>query len=115
IVFLDDSVNALEPATGKELWKVEYPEGGRPQRPAVSIAQPVLFEGDKLLVSSGYHGSMVLQLDKNKPGAKVLWRDKGSLERPGGLHALMTTPVVRDGFIYGIGGFGELRCQKASD
>lgn len=115
IVFLDNAVHSLDPATGRPYWNVPYPEDGNPQRPAVNIAMPVLFDGDKLLVSSGYHGSVVLQLDQEKPAAKVRWRDKGNLERPQGLHALMTTPVVRDGCIYGIGGFGELRCQRAAD
>src|SRR5262249_59697910 len=69
----------------------------------------------KLTDSSGSHGPVFMQPAPAGGEPKVLWRDKGNLERPAGLHAVMTTPVIRDGCIYGVGGYGELRCQKVAD
>src|SRR5262249_43790223 len=81
-----------------------------PQRPAVNIVS-VVPHGRHLLITTFYHGSMLLELDEKKPAAKVLWRGKSNNPlRPDGLHGLMATPVVRDGFIYGVCAMGELRC-----
>ena len=52
----------------------------------------------------------------NKPfGAKVVW-DRHSTSQSSfneGLHTVMSTPVWRGNHIYGICGFGELRCLDA--
>jgi outer membrane protein assembly factor BamB len=112
IVWLSESVNGLDPATGKPYWSVPYPANGRPRRPAVNIVTPVV-AGDLLYVSTYYHGGLMLKLAADKPAATVLWRGKGSAERPDGLHVLMATPVIRDGHVYGICVKGELRCLKA--
>jgi outer membrane protein assembly factor BamB len=43
----------------------------------------------------------------------VEWKIKGRSEvRPEGLHSLMSTPFLKDGHIYGICSFGQLRCLK---
>jgi outer membrane protein assembly factor BamB len=115
IIWLSDSVNSLNPETGKEYWSQEYPVGKEVRRPAVSIATPRL-EGDLLLVTSFYHGSLMLKLAADKPAAKVLWHGKSNQPGPKSeaLHALHTTPVIQDGYIYGMCGLGELRCLKAA-
>lgn len=113
IVWLSDSVNGLDPETGKVYWSEPYPASGKPMRPAVSIATPVALDGG-LLVTSFYHGPLMLELDSQKPAATVRWRGKSNnIERPDGLHALMTTPLLFDGHIYGVCGLGELRCLEA--
>jgi outer membrane protein assembly factor BamB len=67
-----------------------------------------------LFVSTYYHGPMMLKLDADKPAASVLWRGKSdNPEKPDGLHALMTTPVFKDGKLYGVCANGELRCLEA--
>lgn len=114
IVWLSESLNSLDPATGKVLWTQPYPVEGTVQRPAVSIVTPVR-DGNRLLVSSGYNGCLMLHLDADKPGAKVAWHGKSErLDKPDGLHAVMTTPVLKDNHIYGICSFGELRCLDAT-
>jgi outer membrane protein assembly factor BamB len=115
IVWHSAAVNALNPETGAVYWSVPYAAnanmGGQP---AVQIATPRL-EGDLLFVTSFYAGSMLLKLDAEKPAATVVWRAK--IKKPGqdrdGLHAINTTPFLKDGYLYGVCGKGELRCLEA--
>ncbi len=112
IVWLSDFVSSLDPQTGTEYWSHKHPGVGDAARPAVSIATPKL-AGDKLLVSSFYHGTLCLTLDQDQPAATVAWQTKNTYPKPvEGLNAVMTSLLVRDGHIYGIAGMGELVCQK---
>ena len=44
----------------------------------------------------------------------MLWRrDKGTEKDPDGLHSLMSTPHLSDGYVYGICSYGHLRCLNA--
>ena len=56
---------------------------------------------------------MLLQLAAD--GAKVAWnrRSTSDSEMNDGLHTVLGTPLFRDGFIYGVCGFGEFRCLDA--
>lgn len=113
VVWHPEAVTGLEPETGRVLWSQTYPIEGRPQRPEVTIAMP-RWDGRRLFVTSFYHGSALLE-----PGAdsvRVVWNRKSSKqsEFDAGLHAVMGTPIMHDGFIYGVCGFGELRCLEAA-
>jgi len=112
IIWHTDAVSGLDPETGKVLWSHAYPVGGEPQRPEVTIALPRL-EGDKLFLSCFYQGSLLLQLTPDV--AKVVWnrRSTSGTEMNDGLHTVLGTPLFKDGFIYGVCGFGELRCLDA--
>ena len=108
IVWHPEAVSSLDPETGKVYWKQPF----RVQQ-GISVATPRK-DGDLLFVSAFYDGSLMLRLDRDKPGASVLWQRKGRSERnTDALHCMMSTPVVKDGHIYGIDGYGELRCLKA--
>ncbi len=112
IVWLSEAIYGLNPETGAEYWKQKHPGVGDVVRPAVSIVTPKR-AGDKLLISSFYHGTLALALDKDKPGATVAWRSKNNYPKPiEGLNAVMTSLLVKDGYIYGIAGMGQLICQK---
>jgi outer membrane protein assembly factor BamB len=115
IVWHSEAVNSLDPDTGTKYWSVLYPHLPKLKgQPAVQIATPRK-EGDMLFFTSFYYGPLLLKLDAEKPAATVLWR--GKIKIPGkdrdGLHAINTTPVFKDGYIYGIGGGGELQCIQA--
>jgi outer membrane protein assembly factor BamB len=113
IVWLSETINALDPATGKVYWTQKYPTSGPPHRPALNIATPRR-AGDLLFFTSAYHGPMMLKLDPDKPAAALAWKGKSNrMERPDGLHSLMPTPVLKDGYIYGVCANGELRCLEA--
>ena len=100
---------ALAPDTGKVLWTHAYPVGGKPQRPEVTIAMPRL-AGPQLFLSSFYQGSLLLDLAGPEPTVAWNRRSKRKSEFEDGLHTTMGTPVIRDGYLYGVCGFGELRC-----
>src|SRR5579871_169154 len=113
IIWLSDSINALDPATGKVYWTKAYPADGPPQRPAVNI-MTVRRMDDMLFLSTYYHGPMMLKLAADKPDATVLWHGKSNNpSKPDGVHILMAAPVLKDGYIYGVCANGELRCLKA--
>jgi outer membrane protein assembly factor BamB len=110
IVWTAEAVCALVPETGGLLWEEPFKV-----RAALSVPTP-RFDGGRLLVTSFYNGALMLKLDPDKPGATVLWKGKGRSEKPNQtdtLHSIIPTPVLKDGYIYGVGSYGELRCLKA--
>jgi outer membrane protein assembly factor BamB len=113
IVWLVEAIYSLDPATGHVYWKQLYPATGTPHRPAQHIATPRR-AGDLLFFTSIHHGPMMLKLAPDRPTATVLWKGKSNNHgRPDGLHSLMSSPVLKGGYIYGICVNGELRCLKA--
>ena len=113
IVWLSDSLNGLDPATGKPYWKVPYPADGKPRRPTVNIAT-LRREGQLLFLSSTYHGPMMLKFAADKPDVSVLWRNEPrNPDKPDVLASLMPTPVFKDGHIYGVSFDGALICLEA--
>ena len=110
IVWLDTAIYGLDPANGKPFWSVKFPEDA-PQRPVVPIMTPQIHD-DILFISEFYDGSMALKLTSEPAGADILWTsDKvNDADFENSLNAIMSTPHIVDGFIYGIAGFGELRC-----
>jgi outer membrane protein assembly factor BamB len=113
IVWLSESIQALDPATGRVYWRQAYPTDGQPRRPAVNIITVRRLD-DLLFLSTYYHGPLMLKLDRDKPAASVLWKGKSNNPaRPDGLHVLMAPPILKDGHIYGVCAAGQLRCLKA--
>jgi outer membrane protein assembly factor BamB len=113
VIWHPDAVAGLEPETGKVLWTNAYPVNAKARRPEVTIATP-RFDGRRLFLSQYYQGSLMLELMAEPPSAKVLWNRHGKNDFSDGLHTIMTTPVLRNGFIYGVCGEGELRCLDAA-
>jgi outer membrane protein assembly factor BamB len=113
IIWLSESLNGLDPKTGKVLWTESYPPNGKPMRPAVNIIQPRQV-GDLVFVSGGYHGGLAMKIKGNS--ATVAWRDKpDARDMADGARMLMSTPVVRGDYLYGPGVYGDMRCFRASD
>lgn len=114
IVWHSDAIAGLEPETGKVLWTQKYPVEGKPQRPEVTIATPRI-SGDKLVLTTFYHGSQLLQVTNQPPGERLVWDRHSSSHSQfnAGLHTVMCTPIFKDGFIYGVCGDGQLRCLEA--
>src|SRR5262249_21116970 len=109
IIWTGDAVNSLDPENGKVYWSEKFP-----LQAALSIPTPRL-DGDKLFVTAFYNGSLMLKLDPDKPAASVLWKIKGRSEKSDqteALHSIMCTPYIKDGHIYGVCSYGELRCLK---
>src|SRR5262249_629888 len=113
VVWLVEAIYSLDPATGQVYWTQPYPPSGQPHRPAQHIVT-ARRRNDLLFFTSIHHGPMMLQLAADKPAATVLWKGhSNNHSRPDGLHSLMSSPVLKDGHIYGICVAGELRCLRA--
>jgi outer membrane protein assembly factor BamB len=98
---------SLDPATGKVNWQQPFK-----LQAALSLATPVMHD-TRLLVSSFYNGSMLLDL--SKPMATKIWQGKSDSEiKTDGLHSLISTPVFDGEYIYGVCGYGQFRCLRAS-
>jgi outer membrane protein assembly factor BamB len=117
IVWLPQTLASLDPETGQVYWTEKSNA-----KAGMTIPMPRL-EGDRLLVTCFYNGSMMVQLDREKPAATVVWQGKHFLrprngsEQPDqtdGLHCVMDTPVFKDGYIYGVCSYGQLRCLEAA-
>jgi outer membrane protein assembly factor BamB len=109
IIWHPESVNGLDPETGKLLWSQEFK-----LRANLSVSTPRL-DGDRLFLTSFYNGAMLLKLDTDKPGATVVWKAERIGEFPKQtttLNSIMATPFVKDGHVYGVCSYGELRCLE---
>ncbi len=109
VALTGDRVVALEPQTGKLVWAQPF----APRNMPIGIATPVL-DHNQLLVTSFYDGSLLLHLDPQRTESQEIWRRRGKSERQtDALHSIISTPILRDGYIYGVDSYGELRCLKA--
>jgi outer membrane protein assembly factor BamB len=114
IVWHPEAVVSLDPETGKVYWSQDFKLNSNSR---MSISTPRA-DGNLLFVTSFYDGPLMLKVstDKNdNPQASVLWKGKSKSEQPertDGLHSIISTPFLKDGYIYGVCSYGELRCLK---
>ncbi|MHB1426212.1 MAG: PQQ-binding-like beta-propeller repeat protein [Gemmataceae bacterium] len=110
IVWHPESVNGLDPETGELHWSQPFSVGANLTVPTPRQA------GDLLFLTSFYNGAMMLKFTNDKP--TVLWRSEVKsemAERTDTLNSIIPTPFLRDGYIYGVCSYGELRCLRARD
>jgi outer membrane protein assembly factor BamB len=108
IIWDPESANSLDPETGKLYWTEPVQV-----RSGMSIATPRQL-GDLLFFTSFYNGSLMLRLDSHELAEKPVWRtQKASEIDTTHLNAVMSTPFLEDGYIYGVCSYGQLRCLKA--
>lgn len=103
IIWHPAAVVSLDPATGAINWEQPFRINL-----GVTLSTPVV-SGSRLLVSSFYNGSMLLDLARMK--GSVIWQGKSASEiNTDGLHTVVNTPVIDGGYIYGICSYGQFRC-----
>ena len=104
IIWTPDSVNALNPRTGKVVWTIPWQ-----LRYGLSVSTPQLAD-NILFLSSFYNGSMALKMIPNKE-PEIIWKtEKVSEKRTQHLNGIMNTAVITEGHIYGACSYGEFRC-----
>jgi outer membrane protein assembly factor BamB len=99
IFFVQSGLLAVEPKTGKELWRYAFPY-------KVSTAASPVVAGDIVYCSAGYGvGAGAVRLTKNGTAwtASEIYRLRG--DKPVANH--WSTPVVKDGHLYGMFQFKE--------
>lgn len=106
ILWHPQSVNSLDPETGKVFWT--YPT--RAIQSGMTIPTP-LKSGDRLFLTSFYNGSLMLRVRSDEP--ELIWESKKVSEKDtDGLHSVMATPLIEDGYIYSPCSYGQFRCLK---
>jgi len=125
IIWHPEALNGLDPETGKPYWSQPFlrdPRGDDTEdvpivvKANLTIPTPRLAGEDRLFVTSFYNGSMMVKLSGDK--STVLWRSHVESEQPNRtdtLNSIMPTPFIRDGFIYGVCSYGELRCLRVDN
>lgn len=104
IIWHPEAVSSLDPKTGKVYWEEPFKIGL-----GLTVASPALDRG-RLLVSSFFNGSMLLELASDRPAARKVWQGGSSSEiDTDGLHALITTPVLDGDAIFGVCSYGQMR------
>ena len=107
ILWHPEAANSLDPETGEVYWSVPFKSGS-----GMTLATPRKL-GDLLFFTTFYSGSLMLRLDPAKPAATTVWRTtKVSEKDTTHLNAVMCTPFLQDGYIYGVCSYGQLRCLK---
>ena len=97
---------SLNPETGETYWEQDFLNTG-----GLAIGTPV-HSGRYLLISQFRTGSMMMTLNTDRPAARMLWKGQARSELPhltDGLHAMMSTPIIIDDYLYGVDSYGELR------
>ena len=106
------SLNGLDPESGKVFWTQPFTA-----RAGLSISMPrklLLADGSEaLFITSFYNGSMLVKFVKDQEKPTVVWRGvKISEKDTDGLHSIMPTPLIEDGYVYGACSYGQFRCLK---
>jgi len=106
VCWTGQSVTGLNPETGEVHWRFPM----EPRNMPIGVATPVVSDGF-LFVSSFYDGSMLIKLAENGPTASQVWRRVGQSEKnTDSLHCMISTPLIKGDYIYGVDSYGELRC-----
>lgn len=109
VCWTGDSVSGLDPNSGSVLWRFPF----SPTRMPIGVATPVV-EDRYLFVTSFYDGSLMLRLDSTSTAIHKVWHKRGRDEKhTEALHSIISTPLLIDGYIYGVDSYGELRCLDA--
>lgn len=110
-------ITSMEPATGKVYWTVAQ----KPMEYGVSIVTPQILrdekQGDMLFVSSQYGGTVAVRLGKDsdgKPTGELMYNRVSKKRDSDAIQTLMATPLLRDGYVYGLDTRGQLRCLVAA-
>jgi len=106
VCITDQRIVGLDPQTGQLYWEHPF----QPKEMEITIATPV-FDGEHLLATSFYDGSLLLKVDQDKLAVEQLWRRRGASEqKTDALHCCISTPMILGEHIYGVDSYGELRC-----
>jgi outer membrane protein assembly factor BamB len=90
LIWHSDSLNSLDPKTGRVYWTVAL-------KPFVGMAIAAPRKWESYLLASGYGVAAMLKLDDDKPGAEIQWRG----EPKNAIFSSNVTPFIEDGTIYG--------------
>jgi outer membrane protein assembly factor BamB len=107
VAWTADNLAGLDPESGKVHWKIPFAV-----KMGMGISTPVIYD-DFIFVSCFYSGSLLVKIDSKALTARKIWLRAGENEiKTDALHCVINTPVIKDGFIYGVDSYGQLRCLE---
>jgi len=108
VCWTGERIAGLDPDHGQVLWSVPF----TPENMIMNVASPV-YEPPYLFCSAFFDGSYLLELDQQKPSARLVYHRVGENERrTDALHCCISTPLIKGDFVYGIDSYGEARCLE---
>lgn len=127
VCWTGESLSGLDAATGEVYWSHEM----KPTRMPIGIGTPV-YQNEQIFVSSFYDGSLMVTAPKDKLESKLVWRAIGKDEKSTGsdtsttadgpisdgsvygVHSMIGTSIIQDGYIYAVDSYGQFRCLEAA-
>jgi outer membrane protein assembly factor BamB len=100
IVWTQEAVNSLDPATGRIWWREPLRTPGD-----MAVSTPV-FSGHRLLI-----GGLMLKLDPDKPASSVLWPETRAVTKR--VLSNTSTALFRGEYVFSARTSGELVCLEA--
>lgn len=97
-------LSGLNPETGAVYWSEKLAS-----QMNMNVVMPRL-EGDLLFLSLFFQGSSLFKLSTEKPGVTAVYKNKADTKT--GIKCMNATPILKDGYVYGVCAMGELRCLK---
>jgi outer membrane protein assembly factor BamB len=101
IVWTNEAVSSLDPATGKTYWRERLLTSSD-----FVVSTPV-FHDNLLLI-----GGLMLKLDPDKPAASVLWPNTKTVSRR--ILSNTSTALVHDGYVFSAKSYGQFVCLEAT-
>ncbi|MCB1120210.1 MAG: PQQ-binding-like beta-propeller repeat protein [Verrucomicrobiae bacterium] len=110
LAWTGDWFATLDPETGHVAWKHPFKKA----KMIINVADPVLDpESGRVFFTSFYDGSYLFTLNPEKGGLALLWERRGRSEmHTDALHSIISTPVIRGDYVYGLDSHGEFRCLR---
>lgn len=106
ICWTGESISGLDPENGRLYWSVPF----QPGKMIMNIANPV-YDPPYLFLSGFFDGSYLLKLNQKTTSAALVYHRHGPDEKnTDALHCCISTPLIQDGYVYGIDSYGETRC-----
>jgi len=106
VCWTGERIVGLNPSTGGLYWDLPFP----PAKMVHNIATPVFYD-NYLFFSGFFDGSILLKINPDKIAVEKLWHRRGPSEKDtDSLHCCISTPILEGNFIYGVDGYGQLRC-----
>jgi outer membrane protein assembly factor BamB len=100
------SITGLDPLSGSVYWSIPF----QPRQMIMNVADPV-YDPPYLFLSAFFDGSILIRLAQDTTTAEGVYHRFGKNERnTDALHCCISTPLLRDGYVYGIDSYGETRC-----
>ena len=108
LAWTGDWFAALNAKTGEPLWKHTFSRATGVINVADAVLDPAT---QRIFLTSFYDGSYLYQLSADKSESTLLWERRGRSEiRTDALQSIISTPLIRGNYAYGIDSYGEFRC-----